>query len=63
VWHLLTNDELYQEKNSPLTKSSRLPKPCENDSFSVSAAIKLLVKAGFQGIDGDDHTDKRVMGT
>ncbi|MDO9326887.1 MAG: IS110 family transposase, partial [Methanoregula sp.] len=60
VWHLLTNDELYQEKNSPLTKSSRIPKLCANDSFSVSAAIELLVNAGFQIIDRDDHTDKRV---
>lgn len=63
VWHLLTNDELYQEKNSPLTKSSHIPKPSENDLFSVSVAIELLVKAGFQVIDGDYHTDKRVLGT
>jgi len=63
VWHLLTNDELYQEKNSPLTNSSRLPKPCMNDSFSVSAAIELLVKAGFQIIERDDHSDKSGLGT
>ena len=40
-----------------------MPKHSQNDSFSVSAAIELLVKAGFQVIDGDDNTDKRVLGT
>ena len=63
VWHLLTNDELYQEKNTIVTKSSRLPISCEMESISVSAAIELLVKAGFQIIDGEDHSDKRVLGT
>jgi len=63
VWHLLTNDELYQEKNSPLAKSSRLPNPREKGSISVSVAIELLVKAGFQIIDGNDHLDKRLLGT
>jgi transposase len=63
VWHLLTNDELYQEKNTLLAKSSCLPISGENGSFSVSAAIELLVKAGFQVIDGEDHPDKSVMGT
>jgi transposase len=63
VWHLLTNDELYQEKNTLLTKSSRLPNPHETESFSVSAAIELLVKAGFQIIDGDEHPTKRDLGT
>jgi len=63
VWHLLTNDEHYQEKNTLLTKSSCLPNPRVTGSFSVSAAIELLVKAGFQVIDGDDHPDKRVLGT
>lgn len=63
VWHLLTNDELYEEKNTLLAKSCRLPIAIETGSFSVSAAIELLVKAGFQVIDGDDHPDKRVLGT
>ena len=63
VWHLLTNDELYQEKNPLLTKSSLLPIPHEMKSFSVSAAIELLVKAGFQIIDGDEHPSKRDRGT
>lgn len=63
VWHLLTNDEFYQEKNSLFTKSAHIPMPQENGTFSVSAAIELLVKAGFQIIDGDDHPDKRVVGT
>jgi len=36
---------------------------CEMESISVSAAIELLVKAGFQIIDGEDHSDKRVLGT
>jgi len=63
VWHLLTNDEFYKEKNTLFTKSSRLPISCEMKSISVSAAIELLVKAGFQITEGEDHSDKRVMGT
>jgi hypothetical protein len=30
---------------------------------SVSAAIELLVKAGFQITDGNTHLDKKVLGT
>jgi len=63
VWHLLTNDELYEEKNAPLSKSSRLQIAVETEPVSVSAAIDLLIKAGFQVIDGNDQFDKRVMGT
>jgi len=63
VWHLLTNDELYQEKNTLLSKSSRLPNHRESVSFSVSAAIGLLIIAGFQIIGGDEHPTKRDLGT
>jgi transposase len=63
VWHLLTNDELYQEKNTLLSKSSRLPNHHESESFSVSAAIELLIKAGFQIIGGDEHPTKRDLGS
>jgi len=60
---LLSNDELYEERNAPLSKSSRLQIAEEPERVSVSAAIDLLVKAGFHVIDGNDHPDKRVMGT
>ena len=63
VWHLLTNDEFYEEKNTLVAKSSHLPISSEMESFSVSAAIELLVKAGFQVINGEEHSDKRVLGT
>ena len=63
VWHLLTNDEFYEEKNILVGKSSHLPISGEIESFSVSAAIELLVKAGFQVINGEEHSDKRVLGT
>jgi len=63
VWHLLTNDEFYEEKNTLVRKSSHLPVSSEMESFSVSAAIELLVKAGFQVINGEEHSDKRVLGT
>ena len=63
VWHLLTNDELYQETETLLTKSTGLPNPHEAKSFSVSAAIELLVKAGFQIINGDEHHTKGDLGT
>jgi len=63
VWHLLTNDELYEEQNTLLTKSFRLPVSSKIVSFSLSAAVELLVNAGFQIIDGDAHPDKRILGT
>jgi transposase len=63
VWHLLTNDELYREKDKPFTKSAHLPKPHESNSFSVSAAIELLVKAGFYVAQGKDLTCKKDLGT
>jgi transposase len=63
VWHLLNNDELYQEKNSLFSKASRLPNPRVTGSFSVSDAIELMIKAGFQIVDWDEHPAKRDLGT
>jgi len=54
---------LYDDKNALLAKSSHLQIAVETEPVSVSAAIELLVKAGFQVIDGNDNLDKRVMGT
>lgn len=62
VWHLLTNDEMYQEKNT-LPKSSRLPNPREIGSISASAALELLVKAGYQIVEGTDLSQKGNPGT
>jgi len=62
VWHLLTNDEMYQEKNT-LPRTSRLPNPREIGSISVSAALELLVKDGYQIVEETDRSQKGNPGT
>jgi transposase len=63
VWHLLTNDEMYQENNL-VPKSPCLPNPREIGSISVSAALELLVTAGYHIIDRiDSSPKKRDLGT
>ncbi len=62
VWHLLINDEMYQEKDIR-PKSSRLPNPRDIGSISVSAALELLVKAGYHIVDGTDLSQKGNLGT
>lgn len=62
-WHLLSNDELY-ENDAPLAhKHSRLPSPKVSTSFTLSEAIELIVKAGFYVVNSDNSLNKRDLGT
>jgi transposase len=62
VWHLLSNDELYEEENAPVHKSSRLPNLKKSPSFTLSEAIELIVKAGFHIVEHDNSVNKRSLG-
>ena len=53
---------MYQEKDIR-PKSSRLPNPRDIGSISVSAALELLVKAGYHIVDGTDLSQKGDLGT
>lgn len=61
VWHLIINNERYEEKDI-LPKSFRLAESHESATYSVSAAIELLLKAGYQVFEGDQRPDKNNLG-
>lgn len=61
VWHLIINNERYEEKDI-LPKSFRLADSHESATYSVSAAIELLIKAGYQVFEGDQRPDKNNLG-
>jgi len=63
VWHLLSNDELF-ENEAPLGhKTPRLLSQKESPSFTLSEAIELIVKAGFHVVNSDNSLNKRGLGT